>query len=203
MPDMTPRNGFYPSAPDTFHPSSWKQIVDNMRKLLKLREQLGNLESLLTETEKPDITELINTILKSISNIIGDIDGMQGVINTLINNIDQNTPPSGYTHDITYEFKKTDVVGLSDAHGFESLSHAFIMTVTSNSVEGDNFVPYQLATGNTMHQYYRVAKSVGGNGALVWDEWVELRYGTKMEVYESEPEADLQVPGDFWLLKTN
>ena len=77
------------------------------------------------------------------------------------------------------------------------------MTVTSNSVEGDNFIPYQLATGNTMHQYYRVAKSVGGNGALVWDEWVELRYGTKMEVYESEPEADLQVPGDFWLLKTN
>lgn len=203
------RSALFPSAPEGFNPSSWKQIVENMRSLIDLNDKLGDIYSILEETGSDNMSELINTILQTINdiidnvnNIIQSIEDNQGIIN-VYNPEDsgKDLSPDDYKGDITYEFKKTSIVGLSNKRWFNELSHALIMTVISKSVDDDNFVSYQLATGKNMHQYYRLAEYSEDYEKNIWGEWVELRSGTEILKSDSEPDAERQVAGDFWMLK--
>ena len=185
----------FPTAPD-MKPASWQQIRENMNQINKIIKTLGDLNGLLGD-EYPDFKSLMLDLI----NLLNDLNGRIGTITAIVENIANDLPPSDYKYDITYEFKYPGSIGLGDKRGFEDLTHCLMQTVIAQSIgeEETNFKPYQIAFGNDMKQYWRSAVT-NPDGTIVWGEWTELRYGTRIEVYETMPEADQQAVGDIWLL---
>ena len=113
------------------NPSTYKQVVENAKKILELLDSAGDITNITEDitTIKGDITD-INKILEQLKKLVinppatGDIintdDGLK-VIGVHINTSkkDENTPINDYQQGITFEFKNTTVIGVNSLPGMK------------------------------------------------------------------------------------
>lgn len=138
------------------------------------------------------------------SDIVPDEDGNLMVmgVRVLTEFSDTDTTPNAYLRDVTFELKKTSVIGLSGVEGFTN-EYVLVITYKHNlalneSVDLYNYKPQQLAYGDSMTIYGRIAQE--GNAA--WNNWFPISSagggdgGNNFIVSDSEPQD--QEEGDYW-----
>lgn len=135
--------------------------------------------------------------------IVNTDDGMK-VIGVHMNttNVTENTTINNYTQGITYEIKSTEAIGLKDKTG---VSGAYCMLVTfkqdatlTGETAVSEFVPFQVAYGTDgMIMYKRTANTTDDT----WNEWETTEVRTQIIETEdnTEPAADVQIAGEYWM----
>lgn len=163
----------------------------------QIKEVTSNMETITKEIEK--ITEALD------SNVTGDVVGkfpdLKVVgIHANTDKVADNTPPSGYTRDITYEIKSVESIGLSGKKGVTG-KYCLMITASVASQKDDesaiDFNPFRIAFGNSLKRFYSEAKSDDDS----WTEWLEEeepRCDVNIVASDSEPGKDQQIEGDLW-----
>ena len=194
------------------NPSTYKQVVENAKKILELLDSVGDITN-ITE----DITD-INKILDELKGLIinppatGDIintdDGLK-VIGVHINTSkkDENTPITDYQQGITFEFKNTTVIGVDSLPGMSSGPYCAVMTVKQDSsITGESgpitTTPFQIAY--SVGEFYFYRRNVTDGNA--WGEWLQQQLGGgggsggdyRQQIIQSETEPVGQEVGDYW-----
>ena len=146
----------------------------------------------------------LKELLQESIDIVPDEDGNLMVmgVRILTEFSDTDTTPNTYLRDVTFELKKTSVIGLSGVEGFTN-EYVLVITYKHNlalneSVDLYNYKPQQLAYGDSMTMYGRIAQE--GNAA--WNNWFPISSvgggggGNNFIVSDSEPQD--QEEGDYW-----
>lgn len=188
----------------------------------QVRENMEKLAAFIGDGDITSIQEIINRITAlegnmdkilnpdtggsgtSGSDIVPDAEGNLMVmgVRILTEFSDVDTTPNTYLRDVTFELKKTSVIGLSGVEGFTN-EYALVITykhnlVSNESVDLYNYKPQQLAYGDSMTIYGRIAQE--GNAA--WNDWFPVSSagggggGNNFIVSDNEPED--QEEGDYW-----
>lgn len=189
--------------------STYQQVRENMEKLAAFIGD-GDITSIQEIINRiTSLEENMNNILNpgggtgtSGSDIVPDANGNLMVmgIRILTEFSDMDTTPNTYLRDVTFELKKTSVIGLS---GIEGFTNEYVLVVTykhnlasDESVDLYNYKPQQMAYSDAMTMYARIAQE--GNAA--WNTWVPVSSagggGNNFIVSDSEP--DDQDEGDYW-----
>lgn len=201
------------------NPSTYKQVVENAKKILELLDSAGDITNITEDITniKGDITD-INKILEQLKGLIinppatGDIintdDGLK-VIGVHINTSkkDENTPITDYQQGITFEFKNTTVIGVNSLPGMSSGPYCAVMTVKQDSsITGESgpitTTPFQIAY--SVDEFYFYRRNVTDGNA--WGEWLQQQLGGgggsggdyRQQIIQSETEPVGQEVGDYW-----
>ena len=192
--------------------STYQQVRENMEKLAafigdgditSIQEIINRITAL-----EDDMDKILNPDTggsgTSGSDIVPDAEGNLMVmgVRILTEFSDMDTMPNTYLRDVTFELKKTSVIGLSDVEGFTN-EYVLVITYKHNlalneSVDLYNYKPQQLAYGDSMTMYGRIAQE--GNAA--WNNWFPISSagggggGNNFIVSDSEPQD--QEEGDYW-----
>ena len=192
--------------------STYQQVRENMEKLAafigdgditSIQEIINRITAL-----EGDMDKILNPDTggsgTSGSDIIPDAEGNLMVmgVRILTEFSDVDTAPNTYLRDVTFELKKTSVIGLSGVEGFTN-EYVLVITykhnlVSNESVDLYNYKPQQLAYGDSMTIYGRIAQE--GNAA--WNDWFPVSSagggggGNNFIVSDNEPED--QEEGDYW-----
>lgn len=187
----------------------------------QVRENMEKLAAFIGDGDIASIQEIINRITAlednmdkilnpdaggsgtSGSDIVPDAEGNLMVmgVRILTEFSDTDTMPNTYLRDVTFELKKTSAIGLSGVEGFTN-EYVLVITYKHNlasneSVDLYNYKPQQLAYGDSMTIYGRIAQE--GNAA--WNNWFPVSSaggggGNNFIVSDSEPQD--QEEGDYW-----
>lgn len=201
------------------NPSTYKQVVENAKKILELLDSAGDITNITEDITniKGDITD-INKILEQLKKLVinppatGDIintdDGLK-VIGIHINTSkkDENTPITDYQQGITFEFKNTTVIGVNSLPGMSSGPYCAVMTVKQDSsITGESgpitTTPFQIAY--SVDEFYFYRRNVTDGNA--WGEWLQQQLGGgggsggdyRQQIIQSETEPVGQEVGDYW-----
>lgn len=201
------------------NPSTYKQVVENAKKILELLDTAGDITNITEDITniKGDVTD-INKILDELKGLIinppatGDIintdDGLK-VIGVHINTSkkDENTPITDYQQGITFEFKNTTVIGVNSLPGMSSGPYCAVMTVKQDSsITGESgpitSTPFQIAY--SVDEFYFYRRNVTDGNA--WGEWLQQQLGGgggsggdyRQQIIQSETEPVGQEVGDYW-----
>lgn len=192
--------------------STYQQVRENMEKLAafigdgditSIQEIINRINAL-----EDDMDKILNPDTggsgTSGSDIVPDAEGNLMVmgVRILTEFSDMDTMPNTYLRDVTFELKKTSVIGLSGVEGFTN-EYVLVITYKHNlalneSVDLYNYKPQQLAYGDSMTMYGRIAQE--GNAA--WNNWFPISSagggggGNNFIVSDSEPQD--QEEGDYW-----
>lgn len=207
MPD---NNNITPNA------STYKQVVQNQQDIADLRNEIGGEggESGSIKEQISDINKNIDTINEVVGKMsegmdataTGDVCGKFPDLKVIgihanTDKVNENTPPSGYKRDITYEIKSTDAIGLTGKEGVTGPYCLMVTTTIASQVnETDiDFKSFRMAYGNSLKRFYSEAK----DGVDEWNEWVEDKTQnphakTNIITSDTQPADDAQIEGDLW-----
>lgn len=194
-------------------PSTYLQVVKNMRDLAEIIETLGDLsvedfpyDSLkdLADTVKNLEDKLLNqeSPTDTDGDIVNDEDGMK-VIGVHINstNVNNNTMISAYKQGVTYEVKSVDAIGLTGKLG---MSEQYCMVITYQNdkrLTGEvaaKITPFQIVYATDQLLMYKRTANVEAD---TWNEWTTMELA-RMQIIETEdnlqPGADVQLEGEYW-----
>ena len=196
-------------ANGTMNPSTYQQVRENMERIADL---FGSGDSSIEK-----ILERLEAIEETVTNIVdppsgsGDIttniDGSLVVNGVTIQTqfADENLTPAAYTRDVTFELKKTSVVGLNSYTPFATRTYALVITYKHNLVEGEevdlyNYAPQQIAYGDGMVGYTRTASDNTSQASWpsTWTPVVSESEAAPKQWIQSETEPENQSEGDYW-----
>jgi len=185
--------------------STYQQVIENMRYIQDTI--LPKIDILNDTVFNPD-----NTAGNTNSDMIVDENNQLKVVGVTIvtDNKGQDTPPSSYSRNVTYELKETSAVGLVGKDGI-TLNHVLIKTIAMDEEEGVDYPAWQTAYGDVaMTTYFRKA---GANDT--WGDWVKvvdmqeilekneelIQQLTHKQFVQSDnqPADDVQEVGDYWM----
>lgn len=192
--------------------STYQQVRENMEKLAAFigDGDIASIQEIINRIAalEDDMDKILNPDAggsgTSGSDIVPDAEGNLMVmgVRILTEFSDMDTMPNTYLRDVTFELKKTSVIGLSGVEGFTN-EYVLVITYKHNlalneSVDLYNYKPQQLAYGDSMTMYGRIAQE--GNAA--WNNWFPVSSagggggGNNFIVSDSEPQD--QEEGDYW-----
>lgn len=175
-------------------------------------DKIGDLSDLPYDTIADlgdKVVELEKKLLESTDpgtatgDIVNSDDGMKVIgIHVNTTNVTENTTINNYTQGITYEIKSTEAIGLKGKTG---VSGAYCMLVTfkqdatlTGETTVSEFVPFQIAYGTDgMITYKRTANTADNT----WNDWETAEVRTQIIETENntEPAADVQITGEYWM----
>ena len=192
--------------------STYQQVRENMEKLAAFigDGDIASIQEIINRISalEDNMDKILNPDAggsgTSGSDIVPDAEGNLMVmgVRILTEFSDMDTMPNTYLRDVTFELKKTSVIGLSGVEGFTN-EYVLVITYKHNlalneSVDLYNYKPQQLAYGDSMTMYGRIAQE--GNAA--WNNWFPVSSagggggGNNFIVSDSEPQD--QEEGDYW-----
>ena len=192
--------------------STYQQVRENMEKLAAFigDGDIASIQEIINRISalEDDMDKILNPDAggsgTSGSDIVPDAEGNLMVmgVRILTEFSDMDTMPNTYLRDVTFELKKTSAIGLSGVEGFTN-EYVLVITYKHNlalneSVDLYNYKPQQLAYGDSMTMYGRIAQE--GNAA--WNNWFPISSagggggGNNFIVSDSEPQD--QEEGDYW-----
>lgn len=192
--------------------STYQQVRENMEKLAAFigDGDIASIQEIINRIAalEDDMDKILNPDAggsgTSGSDIVPDAEGNLMVmgVRILTEFSDMDTMPNTYLRDVTFELKKTSVIGLSGVEGFTN-EYVLVITYKHNlalneSVDLYNYKPQQFAYGDSMTMYGRIAQE--GNAA--WNNWFPVSSagggggGNNFIVSDSEPQD--QEEGDYW-----
>ena len=185
-------------------PSTYQQVLENMRYI---QEQLLPAIEILNKTVfNPDKDDESNDIVLDPNEIMKVVG-----VSVVVEHMDENTPPNGYTRNVTFELKNANVIGLAGRNGI-SLPFVLVRTIRMHNVPGvDNYPTWQCAYGDIgMTMYFRKS-----GDDTEWGDWVPVidlprmleeneklmqQLSHRQFIHsDSEPGPDEQEPGDYWV----
>lgn len=185
--------------------STYQQVLENMRYIQETI--LPKIDILNDTVFNPD-----NTGSGGNSDLIVDVTNQMKVIGVTIvrDKMDENTPPSAYSRNVTYELKETAVVDLAGKEGI-TLDHVLIKTIAVNDADDVDYPAWQTAYGDVeMTTYFRKAESDD-----TWGDWIKVvdmqeilekteiliqQMGHKQFIQsDNQPKDDVQEVGDYWM----
>lgn len=171
-----------------------------------IKEQIKDINSDITNIDKEivKINKVVDKMAEGMDvSATGDVYGKFPDLKVIgihanTDKTDENTPPSGYKRDITYEIKSVEAIGLTGKEGMTS-KYCLMVTTTIASQIGEtdiNFKPFRMAYGNSLKRFYSEATDddTWGN----WTEEEKPRGNVNIITSETEPEQNAQTTGDFW-----
>lgn len=185
-------------------PSTFQQVIENMRYIQE--ELLPKIEILNNTVFNPDKDNGKNDIILDPNEIMKVVG-----VSVVVENMGENTPPSGYTRNVTFELKSTKAIGLEGRNGI-SLPFVLVRTIRMHGVPGvENYPTWQCAYGDiAMTMYFRKSED-----DAEWGDWVPvidlpklLEENEKLMQQlshrqflhsDTEPGPDEQEPGDYWV----
>jgi len=187
-------------------PSTYQQVLENMRYIQE--ELLPKIEILNNTVFNPDPDDESGK-----SDIILDPNEIMKVVgvSVVVSNMGEDTPPSGYERNVTFELKSTNAIGLNGRKGI-TLPLVLVRTIRMHDVEGvEGYPTWQCAYGDiAMTMYFRKSED-----DVSWGDWVPVvDLPTMLEEHEelmqklshrqfvqsdTEPLPDEQEPGDYWV----
>ena len=192
--------------------STYQQVRENMEKLAAFigDGDIASIQEIINRIAalEDDMDKILNPDAggsgTSGSDIVPDAEGNLMVmgVRILTEFSDMDTMPNTYLRDVTFELKKTSVIGLSGVEGFTN-EYVLVITYKHNlalneSVDLYNYKPQQLAYGDSMTMYGRIAQE----GNTAWNNWFPISSagggggGNNFIVSDNEPED--QEEGDYW-----
>lgn len=185
-------------------PSTYQQVLENMRYI---QEQLLPAIEILNKTVfNPDKDDGNNDIVLDPNEIMKVVG-----VSVVVEHMDENTPPNGYTRNVTFELKNANVIGLAGRNGI-SLPFVLVRTIRMRNVPGvENYPTWQCAYGDIgMTMYFRKSED-----DTEWGDWVPVidlprmleeneklmqQLSHRQFIHsDSEPGPDEQEPGDYWV----
>lgn len=206
-------------ADGVMKPSTYQQVRENMKRLDEFFGGGGGDPGSLTE------------IMETLDELRSDIDALESALgggsgggstggdlvqdedgNIMVYGVrivtqfaDEDLTPAAYTRDVTFELKKTEVVGLNAIPGF---SGAYVLIVTykhnlpvGESVDPFAYLPQQVAYGTNMKAYTRTSVDTAGSA---WSTpWTEVNPAGEFTFnypifVQSETEPDDLKESDYW-----
>lgn len=196
MPNSTP------------NPSTYKQVLDNMKNIVALAQSMGDMSELpMTVSEMAaKVQQLTNAILTPPpeGGAVSTPEGIKIIgIHSNTSNSEVDTVPSSYSQGMTLELKAAAKIGLSDKEDIVK-PYIFVLTFVQDSaleaesaLPENSFSPMQLAFADASAvQYMRIAEN------NVWGEWKIQGDGTGeeqvLQIIQSETEPVDQPEGHYW-----
>lgn len=136
-------------------------------------------------------------------------------VHTSTENYNQNNAPNTYKQGVTYEIKKVVSIGLNGQQGMEG-TYCMVATYTKDSalntdasIDGNLFVPFQIAYNNRDGAYYKRFGTTydATNGWTAWGNWTAgtrsmEQMGITAAASSSDPDkpnySGTQLTGEFW-----
>lgn len=196
LSETTPDNNG--DAPDR---STYYQVLKNMRSAAELLNQVAILsEALETNIERLENADI--DLSTSIKNLSTKVEETKNSVSILINNINNNGTPGGYTNPITHEIKLASAVGLGPVHGLTGNEYVYIQTVSATGLTDVPFTTFQSATITGEVTYVRQA-----SGATGWNAWKIVAAGGGSAaapiIYSAtQPSDSEQDEGGLWMYPT-
>jgi hypothetical protein len=188
------------------NPSTYKQVVENLKQINVLMDKMGDVENLPMSVEEmgnrvQKLTEMV--IDPSDTGSLGTTaDGDTKVVGTHANTdySEVDTPPSSYNQGMTVELKNVDKIGLTGKTDI-SKQYVFVLTLIQDTklrdeeaVDESEYVPMQIAYADkSVTQYVRAATDDS-----TWGEWMYLEIDVPNQVILSDTAPDTQPEGHFW-----
>lgn len=207
-------------ADGVMNPSTYRQVRENMKRLNEFFGDGGSGSGGLTEIMQT-IQELKDDIEKLEESLGGGTGGgtaggdlvqdengniMVYGVRIVTQFADEDLTPAAYTRDVTFELKKTDVVGLNAMPGFAAGAYVLVITYKHNLPTGESvdpfaYLPQQIAYGTNMKAYTRTSVDTAGSA---WSSpWTEVNPASEFTFnhpifVQSETEPSDLKESDYW-----
>lgn len=207
-------------ADGVMNPSTYQQVRENMKRLNEFFGDGGSGSGGLTEIMqtlqelKAEIEELETALGGGDSgggttggDLVQDENGniMVYGVRIVTQFADEDLTPAAYTRDVTFELKKTDIVGLNTMPGFTG-AYVLVITYKHNLPTGESvdpfaYLPQQVAYGANMKAYTRT--SVDTTGSAWSSPWTEVNPASEFTFnhpifVQSETEPSDLKESDYW-----
>lgn len=171
-----------------------------------IKDQIKDINSDISDIDKEieKINEVVGKMAEGMEvtangDVYGKFPDLKVIgIHANTDKVDENTPPSDYKRDITYEIKSVEAIGLTGKEGVTS-KYCLMVTTTIASQVGEtdiDFKPFRMAYGNSLKRFY--SEAIDDN---TWGDWAEEekpRGNVNIITSETEPDKNAQTTGDFW-----
>lgn len=207
-------------ADGVMNPSTYQQVRENMKRLNEFFGDGGSGSGGLTEIMqtlqelKADIEKLEESLGGGTGggtaggDLVQDENGniMVYGVRIVTQFADEDLTPAAYTRDVTFELKKTDVVGLNAMPGFTAGAYVLVITYKHNLPTGESvdpfaYLPQQIAYGTNMKAYTRTSVDTAGSA---WSSpWTEVNPASEFTFnhpifVQSETEPSDLKESDYW-----